>query len=150
MKRVALRIAVAGLIMGTMSHSAFAGNEKITLMVGGMEKQIYLPAKLAEQLGYFKEQGLDVELLNEPAGVDAETQRRAGHPGVRPAPAVVGGGQHADPHAADLEDVAGLDRADPVRGEPAQQGLGAARYDQGYVGPEPPQRRQVEVVGVQM
>ncbi|TCG06488.1 nitrate ABC transporter substrate-binding protein [Paraburkholderia steynii] len=78
MKRVALRIAVAGLIMGTMSHSAFAGNEKITLMVGGMEKQIYLPAKLAEQLGYFKEQGLEVELLNEAAGVDAENELLAG------------------------------------------------------------------------
>jgi len=47
-------------------------NETIRIMVGGVEKQIYLPAKLAEQLGYFKEQGLDVELLTEPAGVDAE------------------------------------------------------------------------------
>nr|WP_224788730.1 ABC transporter substrate-binding protein [Pandoraea terrae] len=63
--------------MGTLSHSAFA-NEKITLMVGGMEKQIYLPAKLTEQLGYFKEEGLDVELLNEPAGVDAENELIAG------------------------------------------------------------------------
>ena len=43
--------------------------EKITIMVGGMEKQIYLPAKLAEQLGYLKETGLDIELLSEPAGV---------------------------------------------------------------------------------
>jgi NitT/TauT family transport system substrate-binding protein len=47
-------------------------------MVGGEEKQIYLPARLAEQLGYFKDEGLDVELLSQPAGVDAEDQLLAG------------------------------------------------------------------------
>ncbi len=52
--------------------------EKITIMVGGMEKMIYLPAKLAEQLGYLKETGLDIELLNEPAGVNAETEMLSG------------------------------------------------------------------------
>jgi NitT/TauT family transport system substrate-binding protein len=52
--------------------------EKITVMVGGIEKQIYLPAKLADQLGYFKEQGLEVELLTEPAGVQAENAMLAG------------------------------------------------------------------------
>ncbi len=52
--------------------------DKITLMVGGYEKIIYLPAKLAERLGYFKDEGLDVELLNEGAGVDAENEMLAG------------------------------------------------------------------------
>src|SRR5207245_4295545 len=52
--------------------------EKVTLIVGGYEKIIYLPAKLAERLGYFKEQGLDVVLLNEGAGVDAENEMLAG------------------------------------------------------------------------
>jgi NitT/TauT family transport system substrate-binding protein len=52
--------------------------DKITIIVGGIEKQIYLPAKLAEQLGYFKEQGLDVELINTKAGVDAENELVAG------------------------------------------------------------------------
>src|SRR5690349_20160072 len=52
--------------------------DKISIMVGGYEKQIYLPAKLAEALGYFKDEGLDVELLNEPAGVDAENEMLAG------------------------------------------------------------------------
>ena len=47
-------------------------------MVGGVEKQIYLPAKLAEQLGYFKDEGLDVELLTEPSGVNAEDELLAG------------------------------------------------------------------------
>jgi NitT/TauT family transport system substrate-binding protein len=52
--------------------------EKITIIVGGYEKQIYLPAKLAEGLGYFKDEGLDVELINEAAGVDAENEMLAG------------------------------------------------------------------------
>lgn len=47
-------------------------------MVGGIEKQIYLPAKLAERLGYFKEQELNVKLLTEPAGVNAEDVLLAG------------------------------------------------------------------------
>jgi NitT/TauT family transport system substrate-binding protein len=63
--------------------SLYAGNtasadEKITIIVGGYEKQIYLPAKLTESLGYFKDEGLDVELLNEAAGVDAENEMLAG------------------------------------------------------------------------
>ncbi|RQR40211.1 ABC transporter substrate-binding protein [Burkholderia sp. Bp9143] len=77
MKRTVLHIALGALALGTLAPAAQAG-EKITLMVGGMEKQIYLPAKLAERLGYFKEQGLDVELVNEAAGVDAENELIAG------------------------------------------------------------------------
>jgi NitT/TauT family transport system substrate-binding protein len=68
-------IALASILSTTaMSQAA----DKITIMVGGYEKQIYLPAKLAEGLGYFKDEGLDVELLNEAAGVDAENQLLAG------------------------------------------------------------------------
>jgi NitT/TauT family transport system substrate-binding protein len=52
--------------------------EKITLMVGGLEKQIYLPFKLTEQLGYFKDEGLDVELLSQPSGVDAVNEMLTG------------------------------------------------------------------------
>ncbi|MFF4234613.1 ABC transporter substrate-binding protein [Actinomadura geliboluensis] len=44
----------------------------VKIMVGGIDKVIYLPAKLTERLGYFKEQGLDVRLLTEPAGAQAE------------------------------------------------------------------------------
>src|SRR5260370_14293113 len=47
-------------------------------MVGGFTKLIYLPARLTEQLGYFKDEGLDVELLSQPAGVDAENELLAG------------------------------------------------------------------------
>lgn len=63
-----------------LSAAAFGAvaADKVTIMVGGYEKHIYLPAKLAESLGYFKAEGLDVELLNEPSGVDAEDEMLAG------------------------------------------------------------------------
>lgn len=68
-------LTLATLAAGATTASAA---DKISIMVGGYEKQIYLPAKLAEALGYFKDEGLDVELLNEPAGVDAENEMLAG------------------------------------------------------------------------
>ncbi|WP_075793027.1 ABC transporter substrate-binding protein [Massilia putida] len=68
---------LAAVSFALLAGQASAG-EKITIMVGGMEKQIYLPAKLAEQLGYLKETGLDIELLSEPAGVNAETEMLSG------------------------------------------------------------------------
>lgn len=60
---------------GSGSSGAAAGGSvgKLTIMVGGASKVIYMPAKLTEQLGYFKEQGLNVELVDTPAGVTAET-----------------------------------------------------------------------------
>ena len=65
---------VAALALTT--SCAWAGD--VSLMVGGIEKQIYLPVVLAKQLGYFQEQGLDVELLSEPAGVEAADEMLAG------------------------------------------------------------------------
>jgi NitT/TauT family transport system substrate-binding protein len=59
------------LVLFCLCLDAFSA-EKITIMVGGIDKLIYLPAKLAEQLGYLKETGLDVELMSEPAGSGAE------------------------------------------------------------------------------
>ena len=57
------------------ASSAAHAADKVTIMVGGYEKQIYLPAKLAEGLGYFKDEGLEVELLNEAAGVSRDLSR---------------------------------------------------------------------------
>jgi NitT/TauT family transport system substrate-binding protein len=50
----------------------------VRIMVSGLDKQIYLPAKLTEQLGFFKQQGLNVQLSTEPAGVQAETAMLSG------------------------------------------------------------------------
>lgn len=50
----------------------------VKIMVGGMSKIIYLPAELTEKLGYFKDQGLDVQLMDESAGQSAEEALLAG------------------------------------------------------------------------
>lgn len=50
----------------------------VSLMVGGIEKQIYLPVVLAQRLGYFRDEGIEVELLSEPAGVEAADEMLAG------------------------------------------------------------------------
>lgn len=73
-------IAVASSLVFSLAsqHATAADTGKITIMVGGITKLIYLPARLTEQLGYFKDEGLDVELLSQPAGVDAENELLAG------------------------------------------------------------------------
>jgi NitT/TauT family transport system substrate-binding protein len=80
---VALAAATLGALAGCGSPSSTAptnaqGQTTVKLMVGGMNKQIYLPAVLTQKLGYFAEQGLDVQLSDEPAGVDAETAMLSG------------------------------------------------------------------------
>jgi len=56
-----------------------AAPAKVNIMVGGLSKQIYLPNKLTEALGYFKAEGVDVTLVDEPSGKDTETEIVAGH-----------------------------------------------------------------------
>jgi NitT/TauT family transport system substrate-binding protein len=50
----------------------------VKIMVGGLDKVIYLPVKLTEVLGHFADEGVEVELLSEPSGVNAETAMLAG------------------------------------------------------------------------
>ncbi|MFU8875702.1 ABC transporter substrate-binding protein [Micromonospora sp. SL4-19] len=84
-KSIAL-LAIPALALGLtacrgQSPSASAGGEQpttIKIMVGGLDKVIYLPAKLTEQLGYFKDAGVDVQLLSEPSGAQAENVMLAG------------------------------------------------------------------------
>ncbi|MGW5671785.1 ABC transporter substrate-binding protein [Micromonospora sp. NPDC003776] len=85
-KSIAL-LAIPALALGLtacrgQSPSAAAGGGEqpttIKIMVGGLDKVIYLPAKLTEQLGYFKDAGVDVQLLSEPSGAQAENVMLAG------------------------------------------------------------------------
>lgn len=71
-------LAAIAAVCCMASTAAQAADDTVTIMVGGINKIIYLPAKLAESLGYFKEEGLKVELQSQPAGVDAENQLIAG------------------------------------------------------------------------
>src|SRR5581483_1103129 len=56
-----------------------AAPAKVSIMVGGLNKQIYLPNMLTEKLGYFKEQNLAVDLIDEPSGKDTTTEVVAGN-----------------------------------------------------------------------
>jgi NitT/TauT family transport system substrate-binding protein len=76
MKSFAVRALIAALALSASAVSL--ADDKIIIMVGGAEKQIYLPARLTEQLGYFKEQGLNVDVQSEAAGVNAENEMLAG------------------------------------------------------------------------
>ncbi len=51
----------------------------LKIMVGGLSKQIYLPNKLTEALGYFKDEHLDVTLIDEGSGQASEEEVVAGN-----------------------------------------------------------------------
>ena len=56
-----------------------SGVPTVTLMVGGIDKQIYLPYQLAQDLGFYKKYGVNVQLSTEQAGgVGAETAMVSG------------------------------------------------------------------------
>ncbi len=73
-----LAVAACG---GTASPntSASAAPADLKIMVGGLNKQIYLPNMLTQQLGYFKEQNLNVTLVDEGSGQGSETEVVAGN-----------------------------------------------------------------------
>jgi NitT/TauT family transport system substrate-binding protein len=50
----------------------------LTIMVGGLSKQIYLPFMLTKRLGYYAKAGVNVNLIDEPAGGDATKNMIAG------------------------------------------------------------------------
>jgi len=74
--------AVAGLLVAATSLTACgrssagnaSGGDEVTIMVGGIDKVIYLPAMLTEKLGYFDDEGVKVKLMTEPSGASAETE----------------------------------------------------------------------------
>lgn len=78
MKRISTSSLIVSLALLFVAGAGTAHADKLTIIVGGMDKQIYLPGVLTERLGYFKEQGLDVDLINTRAGVDAENELIAG------------------------------------------------------------------------
>jgi NitT/TauT family transport system substrate-binding protein len=82
-------IAAATTLAATAcsSSSSGAGNTTaanaslptVTLMVGGIDKQIYLPYQLAQNLGFYKKYGVNVQLSTEQAGgVGAEDAMASG------------------------------------------------------------------------
>src|SRR5437762_9169490 len=74
---VLLLSACGGSSYGSGSSSS-SGTTQVKIMVGGLSKQIYLPNKLTQQLGYFKQEGLDVTLIDEASGQSSENEVLAG------------------------------------------------------------------------
>ena len=80
---LALAVGSSAAACRSSSDSGDAGDKaggapKVTIMVGGIDKVIYLPAMLTQRLGYFKDAGVDVKLLTEPSGASAENVLVAG------------------------------------------------------------------------
>jgi len=77
----ALAVTLAGTVACRDSRELSVGDSgqpHIKIMIGGLSKVIYLPGQLAQQLGAYKKQGLDVELFDQPSGATAETSLLAG------------------------------------------------------------------------
>jgi NitT/TauT family transport system substrate-binding protein len=67
----------AGLAVAATSRKTAVPT--VTLMVGGIDKQIYLPYQLAQDLGYYKKYGVNVQLSTEAnGGVGAEDAMASG------------------------------------------------------------------------
>lgn len=76
---IARTIIAAASLMALARVPAMAGDAPLRISVGGIEKQIHLPEVLADRLGFFKAQGLNVELVNSGnSGVNAENELIAG------------------------------------------------------------------------
>ena len=68
----------ASTTAGAAPAATVSGAPSVSIMVGGLNKQIYLPFMLTQRLGYFQAAGVNVTLQDEGAGVDATTQMLAG------------------------------------------------------------------------
>src|SRR5439155_23852400 len=65
---------------GTSTPGTTSGGlTSIKIMVGGLNKQISLPNMLAQQLGYFKAENLNVTLIDEGSGQASEEEVVAGN-----------------------------------------------------------------------
>ncbi|CAN5311866.1 ABC transporter substrate-binding protein [soil metagenome] len=70
---VSLGLAGCSGSPSTASSASSATLPVVKMMVGGIDKQIYLPYQLAESLGYYKKYGVDMQLSTEQnGGVGAE------------------------------------------------------------------------------
>jgi len=78
---VAVTACLAGPLTACGGSSATGANglPVVKIMVGGLDKQIYLPFTLAKQLGFYQKYGVDVQLSDEvDGGVGAEDAMASG------------------------------------------------------------------------
>src|ERR1700730_8428472 len=83
-RTVTAGLCIAALAAGVAAcgSSNASTNSKfptVTMMVGGIDKQIYLPYQLAQNLGFYKKYGVNMQLSTEAkGGVGAETAMGSG------------------------------------------------------------------------
>ncbi|NRD78053.1 ABC transporter substrate-binding protein [Bacillus sp. BRMEA1] len=70
--------STSGTAKNSKTSSSSSGDSRVVIMVGGLEKIIYMPFMLAQQLGYYQQEGVNVSLVEESAGQDAEVALLAG------------------------------------------------------------------------
>lgn len=56
--------AAAAAVTAGCAPSVFAASKSVKIAVGGKALYYYLPISIAERLGYFKDEGLDVEIID--------------------------------------------------------------------------------------
>ncbi len=67
-----IRIAISLIVLGVFGPASAAPEKAdVTIAVGGKAALYYLPLTLAERLGYFKQEGLNVEISDFPGGAKA-------------------------------------------------------------------------------
>jgi NitT/TauT family transport system substrate-binding protein len=76
MRRTILAVIVGVVLFN--AHALGTADEKISIVVSGADKMIYLPALFAESQGYFKDEGLNVELFDGESGIDSEDRMLTG------------------------------------------------------------------------
>jgi NitT/TauT family transport system substrate-binding protein len=80
-RRIFMGFAALAMLAACGGTSTPSGPGKVSLkiMVGGLNKQIYLPNMLAERLGYFKDKNMDISLIDEGSGQGSEEEVVAGN-----------------------------------------------------------------------
>jgi NitT/TauT family transport system substrate-binding protein len=71
MRFLRLMAIVLALCATAAAHAQSLEKKRITLAVGGKNLLYYLPLTIAERKGYFKAEGLDVEIVDFPGGAKA-------------------------------------------------------------------------------
>jgi NitT/TauT family transport system substrate-binding protein len=67
----AVAAAIVGVVVAAGAHAQAPEKKKVTIAVGGKNLFYYLPLAVAERQGYFKDEGLEVEIPNFAGGSQA-------------------------------------------------------------------------------
>jgi hypothetical protein len=155
MKKLLFSLAAALCAAVAPAHAAPPEKPKLTIAVGGKATLFYLPLTLAERLGYFRDEGLDVEIADLAGGAKSLQAmiNRVWFQRFRVCSSCVPAGESArlrgqDATPAIARNVQSADRLVPLAGRP--QGHEDRRHGAGFEHPcfrEPSARRGRTVAG---